>query len=186
MRSMSASEMPTRFICAIAVSRPSGWIMFPVWPRSEETIRLFAPICLIASATVFASVTVQWRIHSIGALGPTMNCRKQISISAPIPATCFASSIDRPGMLVKPCATTIHAMHPLDCRRVDAAHRIVKHDAAPDLDPRYDFHHERRSISGISDVILQHDAAHAARFRELRDVDVVHVAAEHIGMRVHV
>src|SRR5207237_3243800 len=29
------------------------------------------------------------------------------------------------------------------------------------------------------------DAAHAARLGELRDVDVVHVAAEDVGMRVH-
>ncbi len=34
---------------------------------------LLAPICLIASATVLASVTVQCLIHSIGAFGPTMN-----------------------------------------------------------------------------------------------------------------
>jgi hypothetical protein len=35
-------------------------------------------------------------------------------------------------------------------------------------------------------VVLQQDAPQAFRFGKLRDIDVVHVAAEDVGVRVHV
>jgi hypothetical protein len=36
-------------------------------------------------------------------------------------------------------------------------------------------------LAVVADVVLEHDAAHALGLARARDVDVVHVAAEHVG-----
>ena len=54
------------------------------------------------------------------------------------------------------------------------------------LDARHHLHYQRGSACGFADVVLEHEAAHAARFGELGHVDVVHVAAEHVRVRVDV
>jgi hypothetical protein len=77
-------------------------------------------------------------------------------------------------------------MHPFHGVGIDAADRPVEHDSAPDLDPRHDFHHQRSAARRLGDVVLEQDAAHAFRLRQLCDVDIIHVAAEHVRMRVHV
>ena len=83
-------------------------------------------------------------------------------------------------------ATAVHAMHPLHRARVNAPDRAVKYDATEHLDAGHDLHHQRSAARSLTDMVLEHDAAHAARFSELGHVDVVHVAAEDIRMRVDV
>jgi hypothetical protein len=77
-------------------------------------------------------------------------------------------------------------MQPFHRIRVDAAHRVVQHDATEDFDARHHLHHQRSAARGLADVVLEHDAAHAARLGELGHVDVVHVATEDIRVRVDV
>src|SRR6185503_16054832 len=102
---MSASAMPSFFIAAIALSMPSGCVIFPDCPRSVETTTLFAPISFTACATFLAFTWVQWVRKGRGAFGPARNWRKQISITAPMSATCFACAMVRPGTLVRACVT---------------------------------------------------------------------------------
>ena len=77
-------------------------------------------------------------------------------------------------------AAAVDAVHPLHGVGIDAAHRLVQHDAAEHLDAGHDLHHERGAARRFGDVVLEYDAAHAARLGELRHIDVVHVAAEHV------
>jgi hypothetical protein len=83
-------------------------------------------------------------------------------------------------------ATAVHAMHPLHRARVNAPDRAVEYDATEHLDAGHDLHHQRSAARSLTDMVLEHDAAHAARFSELGYVDVVHVAAEDVRMRVDV
>ena len=83
-------------------------------------------------------------------------------------------------------ASAGHAVHPFHRRRVDAADGIVQDDAAEDFNTRHDFHHQHRAIGGHSDMVLEHEAAHALAFGEDGDIDVVHAAPEHVGFGVDV
>ncbi len=76
-------------------------------------------------------------------------------------------------------------MHPLHRIRVNATNGFVQHNAAEYLDPRHRPHRQRGTARGFTDVILQHDAAHAARLGNIGHVHVIHVAAKHVGMRMH-
>src|SRR5262249_6530305 len=52
--------------------------------------------------------------------------------------------------------------------------------------PGHRVHDERGAARGLADVVLEHDAAHAALLGERGDVDVVHAAAEDVRVRMHV
>ena len=50
------------------------------------------------------------REEGSGAFGPAWNCRKQISITAPMSATSLACAMVRPGTLVRPWVM-MHVLH---------------------------------------------------------------------------
>ena len=82
-------------------------------------------------------------------------------------------------------AAAVHAMHPFDGVRIHAAHGAVEHDTAENFDAGHGAHRQRGAAGGFADVIFNDNAAHAARLGQLRDVDIIHIASEHIRMRMH-
>ena len=77
-------------------------------------------------------------------------------------------------------------MHPLDSVGIDAANSLVQYYAAEHLDAGYDLHHERGATRRFGNMVLEYNAAHATHLGELRHIDVVHVATEHVRVRMHV
>jgi hypothetical protein len=61
-----------------------------------------------------------------------------------------------------------------DSGRVHTANREIEIDAAEHLEPRRCLAREKRQARGRIVVILEHEAAHAVRVRELRHLDTVH------------
>ena len=70
--------------------------------------------------------------------------------------------------------------------RVDATDRIVEYNTTEHLDARHHLHHQRGAACSLADVVLEHEAAHAACLGELGHVDIVHVAAKNVRVRVDV
>ena len=79
-----------------------------------------------------------------------------------------------------------HLHHFLDCGWIDAAHCAAEADPAEHLQPRDLLAREVSQHRGRFPVALQHQAAHAHGFRQLRDLDPVHGPRLAIGKGVHV